>query len=655
MPTWGPLGRDVFDRTYSRRRPDGDRETWEQTTERVVDGNVALVGPEFIEPDEVEALKAHLSDFSLLPGGRHLWVSGVEGRQFLFNCHRAGWGNHLADHFCFTFNELMKGGGVGANYSTDYLHELPPVSGEVEFRASCLPDHPDLHEFAHRLGSPPSRGGAVFEVPDTREGWVGALEALLHLAEAGGGAFTVDVSNVRPRGSIIRGFGGTASGPGPLVEMLHGATQVINEVAARQDRHLTSLDAMALDHAVASCVVAGNVRRSARMSIKSWADEDILDFIRCKADPAEHWSTNISVEVDDDFFDALEANDPQACIVWEAVLDGMLSNGEPGFYNSSAASVGERGDVRSSNPCGEIALEDWEPCCLGHVNLAAYGTNYAGALEAVRLMARFLVRATFAPVEDPRQRAVLDRNRRIGVGLLGFQEWAAAHGTRYSEAHQDDLLTSALRAFRRTAQKEAADYAAELGIPAPIKTTTVAPTGSVSKLPGVSEGIHPIYARHFLRRVRFSADDPAVIHHRDQGRHVEPCRYTPNTEVVSYVCRDSIVDHYPEHLIEQVDEIDPADLLATQRWVQENYADNAVSFTMNVPAVMSAAGRQSFEQALRRTLPFLKGTTVFPDASRPQAPYERLGRNTFDLMEATATTEVSQALDECSAGACPVR
>ena len=76
---------------------------------------------------------------------------------------------------------------------------------------------------------------------------------------------------------------------------------------------------------------------------------------------------------------------------------------------------------------------------------------------------------------------------------------------------------------------------------------------------------------------------------------------------------------------------------------------------MNVPAVMSAAGRQSFERALRRALPFLKGTTVFPDSSRPQAPYERLDRNTFDLMEATATSEVSQALDQCSAGACPVR
>ena len=655
MPTWGPLGRDVFDRTYARRRPDGDRETWEQTTERVVDGNVALVGPEFVEPGEVEAFKAHLTEFALLPGGRHLWVSGVPGRQFLFNCHRAGWGHHLADHFTFTFNELMKGGGVGANYSTEYLRELPPVSGEVEFRAVCATPHPDLHEFAHRLGSPPARGGAVYTVPDTREGWVGAIDALITLSEAGGGTFTVDVSNVRPRGSIIKGFGGTASGPGPLVEMLHNTAQVLTETARRPDSHLTSLDAMALDHAVASCVVAGNVRRSARMSIKHWADEDILDFIRCKADSAEHWSTNISVEVDGDFFAALEANDPQASVVWEAVIDGMLSNGEPGFYNSSAASVGERGDVRSSNPCGEICLEDWEPCCLGHINLAHFGTDFSGAAEAIRLMARFLVRATFAPVEDPRQRAVLDRNRRIGVGLLGFQEWAAAHGVRYSDAHRSEVLTTALEAFRGAAQKEAADYAAELGIPAPIKTTTVAPTGSVSKLPGVSEGIHPIYARHFIRRVRFAADDPAVIHHRDQGRRVEPCRYTANTAVVSYVCRDSIVDAYPAHLIEQVDGIDPSDLLATQAWVQAHYADNAVSYTMNVAANLTGSERRSFEQALLKALPRLKGTTVFPDASRPQAPYERLDARTYDLFDATDTAEVSQALDECSAGACPVR
>jgi hypothetical protein len=63
-------------------------------------------------------------------------------------------------------------------------------------------------------------------------------------------------------------------------------------------RQLSALDAMDIDHAIARCVVAGNVRRSARMSIKHWLDPDILDFIGCKADTGAHWSTNISVEVD---------------------------------------------------------------------------------------------------------------------------------------------------------------------------------------------------------------------------------------------------------------------------------------------------------------------------------------------------------------------
>ena len=70
--------------------------------------------------------------FQALPAGRHLWVSGVEGRQFLFNCHTAGWGPRLHNHFTWLFNELLKGGGVGANYSTDLLRELPAPTGQVE-------------------------------------------------------------------------------------------------------------------------------------------------------------------------------------------------------------------------------------------------------------------------------------------------------------------------------------------------------------------------------------------------------------------------------------------------------------------------------------------------------------------------------------------
>ena len=266
---------------------------------------------------------------------------------------------------------------------------LPPPAGLVELQVSCNERHPDRSEFAHHLG-PPSRGGVV-AVEDSRHGWTSALKLILDTAEAGGGRINLDVSNVRPRGSIIHGFGGTASGPGPLVEMLHAVAEVLNDNVGEP---LSTLAALDVCHAIASCVVAGNVRRSARMSIKHWDDHDILDFISCKQDTSKHWSTNISVEVDNAFFKALASADPQACVVLDAVIDGMLKNGEPGFFNSSAASVGERGDVRSTNPCGELALEEFEPCVIGSLNLAVLGTDLAAAAEAAQLMARFLLRAT---------------------------------------------------------------------------------------------------------------------------------------------------------------------------------------------------------------------------------------------------------------------
>ena len=90
MPSWGPLGQQVFNRTYSRPTAEGS-ESWQQTVSRVVEGNLDLVDAQHIEPLEATNLARHFENFSALPAGRHLWVSGVPGRQFLFNCHTAGW------------------------------------------------------------------------------------------------------------------------------------------------------------------------------------------------------------------------------------------------------------------------------------------------------------------------------------------------------------------------------------------------------------------------------------------------------------------------------------------------------------------------------------------------------------------------------------
>jgi ribonucleoside-triphosphate reductase len=641
----GPIGQEVFDRTYSRRKPDGTKETWSETVARVVAGNTALVDEAFIEEGERERLTELILSFGLLPAGRHLWVGGVEGRQFSFNCHRTAYGESLRDHLGFMMNVLMTGGGSGSSVSDSAIKELPVPAGQVELYFVAT-GHKDHAEFASQLV--PFPAGTVFRVPDSREGWVESLCQLTDLFEAGGGTITFDVTDVRPRGSLIEGFGGTASGPCPLIQLLTQAAQLLNQ---RIGQKLTSLDVMKLQHYVGACVISGNVRRSALMTTKSWNDrEDIFAFINCKKDSGDHWTTNISVEIDQEFIDATcSTEDPHAMKVYDAVVNGMMENGEPGFFNLALAAEGERDDNLVPNPCGEIALAEWEPCCLGHINLHYFDADLAAAAEAARLMARFLVRATFAQAADPRQRAVVDMNRKIGVGILGYQEWGAAHGLRYSEIYKNEYMGAKLDVLYSAVKIAADSYSDELGIPRSIKTTCVAPTGTVSALAGVTSGIHPIYARHFIRRIRYADNDPLLEEHRAKGRHIEPDMYSENTQVVSIPCQDPIIEHYDSDLIEQADELSPNDMFRTQAFVQKHWADNAVSFTVNIPEGVTTS---EVHTALLASLENLKGTTVFPDVSRPQAPYERISIPEFYAMKGA---ETGQAMDECSTGACPVR
>ena len=648
---WGPLGELVFNRTYSRRIEDR-HETWEETIKRVVQGNCSLLDDDH-EPSEYEQLL--LEDlflrFQALPAGRHLWVSGVEGRQFLFNCHTAGWGPRLHNHFTWLFNELLKGGGVGANYSTDLLRELPAPTGQVELTfCDTASNFTEEESVASSLCSP-SEGCSVLAIPDSREGWVLALQQVIDLAQEGGGQICFDITHIRPAGSPILGFGGIASGPAPLIELLKGTADILNNSIGKQ---LSTLDCMLIDHQIASCVISGNVRRSARMSLCHWNDPAIFDFIDCKLnDPTQHWTTNISVEIDDDWFRAVQNGHLHALAVLDRVAHGMIKNGEPGFFNSTLASVGENEHIRITNPCGEIAMGEWSNCNLGHVNLAAHGTNLNSAVEAARLMTRFLIRATFGDIESPKQQEVVARERRIGVGLFGVQEWAAAHGVKWSEIYRSDALVEYLHELRHAINQEAADYANELGIPVPIKTTTIAPTGTIAKLSGHSEGIHPIFAKYFIQRVRFADNDENLQREIEKGRHVEDCIYSDNTKVVSIPTRNVILDHYDEDLIEEASDINIHDLFAVQAFFQEHFANNAVSFTANIPEGMNIS---EMKEALWEWLPFLKGTTVFPDMSRPQSPYERINKQSFiELTGQHTEVETGQDFDDCKNGACPVK
>ena len=673
-------GKLVFERTYSRIKPDGSREQWPETVERVVDGNLALVDSRYHEPNERENLIRLMTEFKILPGGRHLWASGVKNAQHLFNCWVAGWTEKPSDHFEFTFMRLMEGGGVGANYSNRYLAEYPPVQQELYVHVVCDPDHPDYDTMkeAGVLSTEydPDWAGA-FVIEDSREGWASALVDLIdthYRDEVTHFQRVYDVSRVRPAGAKLKTFGGTASGPLPLARMLIDVCEVFNDSYADNypldfPQGITGMDAMAIDHAIAQCVVAGGVRRSARMSMMHWNDPQIEEFIQCKSDTGSHWTTNISVEVDDKFWYLLGKypDGETASPILKAISEGMVANGEPGFWDSSVSNVGEPNPVVCTNPCGEITLEPWEPCNLGHVNLAAF-VKENGRYDAIdlirahRLVTRFLIRATFSPVADPKSREVLDRNRRIGVGHLGVASFLAMSGKKYSEAPADKWFRGLLRDLASEVDAEARKFSHELRIPVPVKTRTVAPTGTIAKLPGVSEGIHPIFARYFNRRIRFSNVDEdqwnTALQYAAQGYEIEPCQYAANTTVVTIPTKDTlvqeVVDRYGrdgEELVESVDDLTLNNLLAFQAMYQMLWADNAVSFTANIP---QGTDPESVAEQLKVFGGLLKGATCFPESSMPQAPYERISKEQYE--QSTAQAVADSVDEECAnGGACPIR
>jgi ribonucleoside-triphosphate reductase len=677
---WGPTGQLVYERTYSRTLPDGSKETWPETVERVVDGNLRLVDVRHQLPDERAQLIRLMTEFKVLPGGRHLWASGVRGAQHLFNCWVSGWTDRPSDHFEFTFMRLMEGGGVGANYSNSFLDDYPIVPQDLLVDIVCDPEHPDfeaMQEAGVLSNSYHPDWVGSYQIEDSREGWAAALVDLVdthYRDEVKHFHRVYDVSRVRPAGSRLRTFGGTASGPLPLAKMLRDVNGTLS-CLAYQGQKLSGMDAMEIDHAIAQCVVAGGVRRSARMSMMHWADRQIMEFIQCKRNTGSHWTTNISVEVDSEFWynisdrvghDDLPLRD-QAFNILDLVSKGMALNGEPGFWDSSLSNVGEPNEVVCTNPCGEITLQEWEPCNLGHVNLAGFvkdngKVDTLDLIRAHRLITRFLIRATFSDVADPKSREVLDQNRRIGVGHFGVASFLALTGRLYSAAREDKSFKKLLRELAREVDYAAENYAHQLRIPVPVKKRTVAPTGTIAKMPGVSEGIHPIFSKYFNRRIRFSEHDPdqraTAMQFGSDGYDVRPDLYAADTAVVTIPTKDSLLAdteaiwgrETAAELVESAADLTLNEMLGFQALYQQLWADNAVSFTANIE---QGYPPESVAEQLKTFGGMLKGATIFPEASMPQAPYERLSREDYE--SATAKT-VEDGVDlECSSGACPVR
>jgi ribonucleoside-triphosphate reductase len=681
-PNWGPIGEEVFLRTYSRELPDGQKEHWADTCRRVVNGNMGYASDEHHLPDEDIDLFLLMYYFRALPAGRHLWVTGTATSTFSRNCWVSGWTAKTSDHFHFLSSRLFEGGGVGANYSFDLLAGTSPLVRKVNVIFTCDPEHPDYDAVRAAAGDRFVDGVGTdgFIVDDSREGWTDLYTTIVDIAQGvgyvnaetlGTRMLKIDVSKVRPQGSPLRTFGGQASGPDPLVTATIEIADVVNGAAAER-RRLTGLEAMLIDHSIAASVVAGGTRRSARIAAMRWDDPEVFDFIVCKTDHIHHWSANISIEINDDFHAAF--NDPtnplheHAVKVTDQVVEAMLLNGEPGFIDTSLASVDETAALRICNPCGEVFLASadalgfdsaaGESCNLGSVNLDAFGTDDEGIEHAYRLLARFLYRATENKHAVDEAGIVENVNRRIGVGFMGLHGYALTHGIRYTEIASSTLMAEKLTRFAAVIRKAADDLADALGTPRAVKVTAIAPTGTIAQMAGCTSGIQSIMYAYFIRRVRFEAGNPALADYAAQGYNIVDDIYAANTKVVEFTVYDSILDRFPAEMVEASTDVSVGQFFDLVAMVQRTFCGtgngNAISSTAAVDP--EALSFKELKDAVVNSFGKVKGITIFPPESRPLPPYEGITKEQYDAMSVGASLVAGDSNDgECGPGGCPVR
>lgn len=589
------FGEAVYYRTYSRIKPDGTQEHWADTVIRVTNGVMSvrknhytlnhLVWDEEKWHSYAKKLSMSMFDMKWLPPGRGLWIMGTEyiyerGSAALNNCGAVDTSDlsHAAD---WTMDMLMCGVGVGFNTVWK----------------------------GKNVSIPDKTGPVSYVIPDSREGWVASVRLLIDSYTKRGTWFAFDYSKIRPEGSLIHGFGGTASGPAPLKE-LHGRIEnyLDNYCKGKIDQTRCIADVM---NAIGACVVAGNVRRSAEIVLGSVNDKTFLELKDYAKNPERAeigWMSNNTVvlEKTEDF--------EKLPIVAKHIRD----NGEPGIMNlinvQKYARYGEQSKDRAwlANPCSEIPLESFELCTLSEV-FPTRCIKEDEFYEALKYATFYASTVALLPTHRPETNTVMVRNRRIGVSLSGIADMIDAHGATE--------LTRRLRKGYKLVRTVNQELAAEAGIPASIRVTTVKPSGSISQLVGVSSGMHFPTFKYAIRRMRVGNASPICNVLKVAGVPYEDDYYSTNTSVFEFP-----IDQGKTRKANTVSAWEQFSLLAM---LQREWSDNMVSCTIYFDP--ETEGSQ-IEHMLALFAPIIKSVSMLPHSDTGayvQMPYEGISKEKY--------------------------
>ena len=581
FPATAPAANPVFYRTYSRKTATG-RESWKQVVERNLAGLKSLGQ---LNDEEVDLMRRMQLRQASLPSGRWLWIGGTpwiekqENFSGAYNCTST----NLVDWEAFglMMDLAMMGCGTGAIIEPHLVERLPVVRNELRVlgvsNIGATPAAERQETTSHSI-----EGHKVhIKVGDTRRGWVDSYQLLLQLSSderfSGPVEIEVDLSDVRPVGETLKGFGGMAN-PVKLKDLYGRVAQILNKARGRQ---LTSVECCLLIDEAAVTIVAGNIRRSAGMRQFASADTAAAGAKEnlWQQDSDGNWRI-------DPERDALRmANHtrvfhtrPTLEVVQEAVTK-QFQSGEGAIQFAPEAIARSNADLLTTaelrqefqeiyceqgrqeagrwlqlnhpeiteaelehrlgryglNPCGEILGADFH-CNLAEVHLNRLDPDdlegQSDAFRAAGLSVACLLNHRFE-VERYRQSRAWDPI--VGVSFTGlfdffvhafgtpWLEWWAAGRPETAEGLAFKEQEAAYLSRWKTTVNEAVwDYCDRHGLRRPNRCTTVQPAGTKSLLTGAAPGWHPPKAQRFIRRITFRKNDPVALACMDYGYSIVP-------------------------------------------------------------------------------------------------------------------------------------
>lgn len=625
---WGPLGYVTFKRTYSRMSGTKRMEEFQDALTRVLIACQTQLRVNFTN-DELERVFRYMYELKFSVAGRFLWQLGTKtverlGLSSLQNCAFVKIDSLRA--FPWLFDMLMLGVGVGFSIQRHHVACLPPV---LDSSVTIL--RKDTKD-------------ADFIVPDSREGWVSLLEHVLDAFFIKGRSMTYSTILVRGAGSPIRGFGGIASGPEDLCRAVDNIQNILQRC---RGKHLTSVDCLDVANIIAAAVVAGNIRRSACISIGDCDDIEYLRAKRWDLGGIPNWramsnNTVVCADVSD---------------LPEEFWEGYAGNGEPyGLVNLDLARRAGRTldgdkypdpDVEGVNPCAEQTLGNYETCCLSEMFLPNI-ESFEQACDVATMAYRICKHSLMMPCHQPLTEEAVRKNMRMGISITGYMQ-------------ASEQQRSWLPALYEYLRKVDVEYSSKLDVPCSVKLTTVKPSGTLSLLAGVTPGAHPGIYPFFIRRIRISATNALVDLCRHHGYDIEPQlnfdgTHDNGTLVISFPCR------YPPGT-RLARDMTAVDQLETVKELQRVWSDNAVSVTCymqrhELPAIRAWLGKNYRDHV--KSVSFL----LHNDHGFKQAPYEEVSETEYlALVQKTipvtsGSIEPDDEVDmssECSKGVCPIK